>query len=216
MESLLDLLLLPCGVVTHHHPSSRDCRDLQRPRDEGTAMQMLCAHQRAGTRGGVGKSLPLQATREMRSRSRLDPRSLGRVVSFDLEVSDVSQWRPSHRRQWGENLQIYLWQSLPSLQPTAVFTDGKRMSSWIKCTRACQNFKHYINSQGKDRQQAFEMKGKNQWNCKIMLRIRIPHYIKYTLPWWLQSQKDLTIIFWFKYNLIWLIPHLIFWARREG
>ena len=152
----MDLLLPPCGVVTHHCPSSRDCRDLQHPGDEGTAMQMLCAHQCAGTRGGIGKSLPPQVTREMQSRSGLDPWSLGRVVSFDLEASDVSQWRPSRRRQRWENLQIYLWQSLPSLQPTAVFADGEEnMSSWIKCTRACQNFKHYVNPQWKDRQQAF-------------------------------------------------------------
>lgn len=60
-----------------------------------------------------------------------------------------------------KTLQIYLWQSLPTLQPTAVFADGEEnMSSWIKCARACQNLKHYINRQWKDRQQAFEMKGK--------------------------------------------------------
>jgi len=83
------------------------------------------------------------------------------VVTFDVEVSDVSQQRPSCRGQSGENLQVNLWQSLPSLQPTAVFADGEEnMSSRIKCARACQNFKHYVNTQWKDREQAFEMKGK--------------------------------------------------------
>lgn len=63
----------------------------------------------------------------------------------------------------GENVQIYLRQSRPSLQPTAVFADGKgNVSSWNKRAKARQNFRHYINGHWKGRQQAFEIliKGK--------------------------------------------------------
>lgn len=48
----LELLVPSCGMVTHCCPSIRGCRDLQRPRNEGTAEQM----QSAETCGGVGKS----------------------------------------------------------------------------------------------------------------------------------------------------------------
>lgn len=63
----------------------------------------------------------------------------------------------------GGNVQIYLWRSRPSLQPTAVFADGKgNVSSWNKRAKASQNFRRYITGHWKGRQQASEIliKGK--------------------------------------------------------
>lgn len=175
-KAYTDILVLLSGVVTHHCPPSRDCGDRQHPRDERTAMQMLCAYQRAGTRGGVGKSL--SAGSEGDAKQKWAPST---VVRKKGQFWFRGEWCLSAetfmQETMGENLQIYLLQSLPSLQPTAVFADGEQkiMDSWIKCATACQNFKRYINTQWKDRQQAFEMKGKSQWNCETTLRIRIPH-----------------------------------------
>lgn len=128
-KAYMDFLVLLSGVVTHHCPPSRDCGDRQHPRDERTAMQMLRAYQRAGTRGGAGKSL--SAGSEGDAKHKWAPSTVVRKKGqFWFRVSDVSQQRPSCRRQWGKTCRfIYCRAFLVCSQQLCLLMGNRK--SWI-------------------------------------------------------------------------------------
>jgi len=103
------------------------------PQDNRTAVQMLHTHSDIEAHGGVSK--PLQTTRKMQSWGGVHPWLLWMTCPCGIFHELV-----------GGSFQVYLWWSLPRLQPTAVFADGEEsVSSCNKSTKACKNFKHYVN-----------------------------------------------------------------------